>query len=67
MKLALPTLYPDVRDILARKAEGRRALAALTFAEKIAILEALRAHVEPIRRAREMRRAQPAPVSRPTT
>ena len=48
--------YPDISDILARKAEGRRNLAALTFGQKIDILEAMRARVEPIRRAREAKR-----------
>jgi hypothetical protein len=48
--------YPDVSDILARKAEGRRARATLTFADKLAILDAMRERVAPIVRAREMRR-----------
>lgn len=47
--------YPDISDILARKAEGRRDLAARSFGEKIEILEALRARVEPIRKARAAR------------
>ncbi len=50
--------YPDISDILARKAEGRRQLAALSYGEKLDILDALRARVEPIRRAREIRRKQ---------
>jgi hypothetical protein len=45
-------VYPDISDILARKAEGRRELAARSFSEKLEILEAMRARVEPIRRAR---------------
>ena len=48
--------YPDISDILARKAEGRRNLAALTFGQEIDILEAMRARVEPFRRAREAKR-----------
>lgn len=48
--------YPDVSDLLARKAEGRRETAARSFAEKIEMLEAMRARVEPIRKAREARR-----------
>jgi hypothetical protein len=49
-------LYPDISDILARKAEGRQELASRSLGEKIEILEALRGRIEPIRRAREMRR-----------
>jgi hypothetical protein len=48
--------YPDISDILARKAEGRRELAKRSLGEKIDALEALRARVEPIRKAREARR-----------
>jgi len=50
------TAYPDISDILARKAEGRKKRAALSFAEKLALLDALRARVQPIIRAREMRK-----------
>ena len=46
----------SLQDILARKAEGRRERAALSFLEKVEILEAMRKRVEPIRRAREERR-----------
>ena len=48
--------YPDISDILARKAEGRRMLTALSFGQKLEILESMRARVEPIRRARDSRR-----------
>jgi hypothetical protein len=48
-------VYPDISDILARKAEGRRELAARSFGEKLEILEAMRARVEPIRRAKAAR------------
>jgi hypothetical protein len=48
---------PDISDILARKAEGRREIARRSFGEKIAMMEALRERVEPIKRAREARRA----------
>jgi hypothetical protein len=48
--------YPDISDILARKASGRRQRAALSFAEKLAVVDALRARVAPIVRARELRR-----------
>jgi hypothetical protein len=48
--------YPDISDILARKAQGRRDLKALSFGEKIDILEAMRERTEPFRKAREARR-----------
>lgn len=48
--------YPDISDILARKAEGRRKRAALSFAEKLDALDALRERVRPIVQAREARR-----------
>jgi hypothetical protein len=31
--------HPDISDILARKEEGRKKLAALSFAQKLEILE----------------------------
>jgi hypothetical protein len=52
---ARPTKYPDISDILARKAEGRRERAALSFADKLDALDALRERVEPIVQAREAR------------
>jgi hypothetical protein len=47
--------YPDISDILARKARGRRERASLSFAEKLAILDKLRKEVAPIVRARQLR------------
>jgi hypothetical protein len=47
--------YPDISDILARKASGRRQRAALSFAEKLAIVDALRERVAPLVRARKLR------------
>jgi hypothetical protein len=35
-----PSKYPDISDILARKAAGRRQRAALSFAEKLDIFDA---------------------------
>jgi hypothetical protein len=49
--------YPDISGILARKAEGRRQRAELSFAEKLDALDELRARVEPIVRAREARKS----------
>jgi hypothetical protein len=50
-----PKQYPDISDILARKERGRRQRAALTFAEKLDALDALRARLEPLVRARKRR------------
>ncbi len=52
--------YPDIADLLARKAAGRRDVASRSFGEKIEMLEALRARVAPIRKAREARRGDKA-------
>ncbi len=57
MKRPQITIYPDVSDILARKAAGRRDLARRSFSEKIAAMEQLRERVDPLKRAREARRA----------
>jgi hypothetical protein len=50
-------VYPDVSDILARKQEGRRAIAGRSFSEKIAMIEAMRERLAPLKRARQSRRA----------
>jgi hypothetical protein len=47
--------YPDITDILAQKARGRRERASLSFAEKLAILDKLRKEVAPIVQARQAR------------
>ena len=52
------TDFPDISDILARKAEGRREIARRSFGEKIAMMEALRERLEPFKRAREARQAK---------
>jgi hypothetical protein len=57
MKNPGKTAYPDIADILQRKAEARKERAALPFGEKIAIVEALRERLAPFRRAREEREA----------
>jgi hypothetical protein len=56
--------YPDISDILAKKASGRRQLAALSFAEKLDALDALRERVEPIVQARKIREEQRAKTRR---
>ena len=58
MKPRPPRAYPDISDVLARKAEGRRELASRSFADKIEILEAMRARAEPFRKAREAKRKE---------
>lgn len=47
--------YPDISDILARKAKAREAASKRTFAEKIAIVEALNARLAPLKAARDRR------------
>jgi hypothetical protein len=49
--------YPNISDILKRKAEGRRDIARRSFGEKIAMMESLRERLAPFKRAREQRRA----------
>jgi hypothetical protein len=51
------TVYPDISDILQRKAEGRRDIACRSFGEKIAMMEALRERLAPFKRLREQRQA----------
>jgi hypothetical protein len=58
MKSDKPTVYPDISDILARKAAGRRDLARRTFGEKIAAVEALRERVAPLKQLREAKHDQ---------
>lgn len=45
---AKPPQYPDISDILERKAAGRRAMAALSFEEKLDILDRMREAAAPI-------------------
>jgi hypothetical protein len=52
------TDYPDLSDILARKLSGRQLSAALGFSRKLDILDAMRARVEPLVRARKSRTAR---------
>jgi hypothetical protein len=59
--------YPDISDILAQKALGRRKRGQLSFAQKLDILDALKERVEPfvqarIARARRKARHSPARV-----
>jgi hypothetical protein len=59
--------YPDISDILARKAAGRRQRAALSFAEKLDILDALRERVAPLVQARKARLLQEVKPPRGTS
>jgi len=47
--------YPDISDILACKAAGRVRNASLSFAAKLAILDALRERARPFVEARKIR------------
>jgi hypothetical protein len=58
-------VYPDISDILARKAEGRRNLAKRSLSEKIAWLERVREDLKPLRDLREARRAARAAAAKP--
>ena len=53
-----PSHYPDISDILAKKDSGRRQRAALSFAEKLDVLDALRERVAPLVATRKFRTAQ---------
>ena len=48
---------PDISDILARKKEGRREISRRSLGEKIAMVEAMRERLAPLKRIREERRA----------
>ena len=48
--------YPDTSDLIARKEAGRREAASRSFAEKIAMVEALRERVRPLKEMREQNR-----------
>ncbi len=45
---AKPPQYPDISDIYERKMAGRRAMAALSFEEKLDILDRMREAAAPI-------------------
>ena len=55
--------YPDISDILARKAEGRRDLAQLDFWDKVRRMEALRERVRFLKELREADRRDKATPS----
>jgi hypothetical protein len=47
--------YPDIGDLIARKARGRVERARLSFGEKLGLLDKLRDDVMPIVRTRQAR------------
>ena len=55
------TIYPDRSDIIARKKQGRREAARRSLGEKIAIVEAMRERLEPLRLMREAAKAGTKP------
>lgn len=48
--------YPDTSDLIARKEAGRHEASRRSFAEKIAMVEALRERVRPLKEMREQSR-----------
>jgi len=48
-------IYPDVSDILARKKAGRREISRRSFGEKVAMVEAMRERLAPLKRIRQER------------
>jgi hypothetical protein len=48
--------HPDNSALYARRAEGRRQRAAMSFPEKLDAVDRLRAGIEPVVRAREERK-----------
>lgn len=53
--MKIPPGYSDISDILQRKAEGRREITARTFDEKIAMVEAMRERIAPVKKLKERR------------
>ena len=51
-------IYPDISDILALKQEGRRQIAKRPFGMKIAMVEAMRERLAPLKRLRELRKSE---------
>lgn len=48
--------YPDISDLIARKAKGRINIKQLSFGEKIELMEELRLRLAPLKALREIRR-----------
>jgi hypothetical protein len=50
-------VFPDISDVLERKAEIRRHRAKRSFQQKVEAMEALRERLRPLKEARERRKA----------
>jgi hypothetical protein len=59
--------YPDISDILARKAVGRIRNASLSFAAKLAILDALKERASAFIQARKIRETRQAALNQEAT
>ena len=51
-------VFPDISDVLERKAEIRRHRAKRSFQEKVEAIEALRERLKPFKEVRERRKAE---------
>jgi len=51
-------IYPDISDILALKQEARQAISKRSFAMKIAMVEAMRERLAPLKKRRELRKSE---------
>ena len=51
-------VFPDISDVLERKAEIRRHRAKRSFQEKVEAMEALRERLKPFKEARERRKTE---------
>jgi hypothetical protein len=51
-----PAKYPDISDLIARKANGRNNIKQLSFGEKIELMEDLRRRLAPVKALRGTRR-----------
>jgi hypothetical protein len=51
-------VFPDISDVLERKAEIRRHRARRSFQEKVQAMEVLRERLKPFKEARERRKAE---------
>lgn len=50
--------YPDISDLIARKAKGRINIKQLSFGEKIELIERLRERAAPLKALREQHRQE---------
>jgi hypothetical protein len=50
-----PVKFPDISEIIARKAEGRKVISRLSFGEKIERMESLRKRLLPFKQLRQNR------------